>query len=110
KVVAGSAVERPSAPWRSGTWHMASKGQTSWHGFAEAIFDQAVRAGIICVRPAAIPISTTEHAAPALRPKYSLLDTDKLGRDFGIFLPCWRRGLSEALAACKEPACSRGSD
>ncbi|MCD7100425.1 dTDP-4-dehydrorhamnose reductase, partial [Stenotrophomonas sp. MMGLT7] len=31
----------------SGTWHLTARGQTSWHGFAEAIFAEAVAQGVL---------------------------------------------------------------
>lgn len=34
----------------SGTWHLTASGQTSWHGFAEAIFAEALAAGVSTLR------------------------------------------------------------
>lgn len=83
----------------SGTWHMAAAGEVSWHGFAEAIFHQALCAGLIDHLPDLQPIAAAGYPTPAKRPAYSRLDTGKLARDFGIVLPDWRQGLAQVIAA-----------
>lgn len=86
----------------SGTWHLVAAGETSWHGFAEAIMDEALAAGLLASRPRVMPITTGEYPTPARRPAYSVLDTTRLCRDFGIAAPDWRDGLHaviEELAA-----------
>lgn len=82
----------------SGTWHLTANGQTSWHGFAEAIFAEAVAAGKLARAPKVEAISTTEYPTPAKRPAYSHLDVSKLESDFGITLPDWRQGLKRVIA------------
>ncbi len=81
----------------SGTWHLTASGQTSWHGFAEAIFAGAVERGLLPRAPVVDAISTAEYPTPAARPAYSVLDTTRLQRDFDIVLPDWRDGLARAL-------------
>jgi dTDP-4-dehydrorhamnose reductase len=82
---------------RSGTWHVTPAGQTSWHGFAEAIFAGAVARGLLTRAPKVHAITTVDYPTPAARPCYSVLDTAKLQRDFGIGLPDWRDGLDRVL-------------
>lgn len=77
----------------SGTWHLTAAGETSWHGFAQAIMDEAQAAGLLARRPRVLPIATAEYPTPARRPAYSVLDTAKLQRDFAIAPPAWRDGL-----------------
>jgi len=81
----------------SGTWHLTASGQTSWHGFAEEIFRQALALGRISKIPALIPISAIEYPTPARRPAYSCLDTRTLERDFNLCLPDWRDGVAKVL-------------
>ncbi|GAA5005672.1 dTDP-4-dehydrorhamnose reductase [Pseudoluteimonas lycopersici] len=81
----------------SGTWHLTAGGQTSWHGFAEAILAGAVERGLLPHAPEVEAISTADYPTPAARPAYSVLDTTRLQRDFGIVLPDWREGLARAL-------------
>jgi len=79
-------------PW--GIYHMTNAGETSWHGFAEAILALDPPA----TPPRLIPIASREYPTPARRPLNSRLDNGKLARAFGICLPDWR----EALALCMD--------
>lgn len=83
----------------SGTWHLTANGETSWHGFAEAIFAEAVAAGKLARAPKVEPITTADYPTPAKRPAYSHLNVTKLERDFGIALPRWQDGLKQVIAA-----------
>lgn len=80
-----------------GTWHVVADGQTSWHGFAAAIVEDAVAAGLLARAPRVTPIATADFPTRARRPAYSRLDTGKLARDFGLRLPDWREGVRQVL-------------
>jgi dTDP-4-dehydrorhamnose reductase len=84
----------------SGTWHLTATGETSWHGFAEAIFTEAVAAGVLARAPTVEAITTAEYPTPARRPAYSHLDVAKLEKDFGVTLPRWQDGLKQVIADC----------
>ena len=84
----------------SGTWHLTAKGETSWHGFAEAIFADAVATGVLPRAPIVEAISTAEYPTPAKRPAYSHLDVAKLEQDFDVSLPSWQEGLKRVIADC----------
>jgi dTDP-4-dehydrorhamnose reductase len=72
-----------------GVYHVAADGDCTWAEFAEAIFEDA---GVDCrVRR----IATAEFAAPAPRPAYSVLRSEKPETPR---LPHWRDGLRETLA------------
>lgn len=81
----------------SGIWHLTATGETSWHGFAEAIFAGAVERGLIRRAPKVEAITTADYPTPARRPAYSRLDTNTLEHDFGIALPDWRAALDGVL-------------
>ena len=85
------------SPGRSGLWHLTPTGQTTWHGFAEAIVDRAHAIGQLTRKPRVIPITTAEFPTPAARPAYSVLDCTRLQHDFGIDLPGWHEGLDRTL-------------
>jgi dTDP-4-dehydrorhamnose reductase len=71
-----------------GTWHVAADGDCTWADFAEAIFEEA---GVSCsVRR----ITTAEFGAPAPRPAYSVLRSE---RPDAPRLPHWREGLRACL-------------
>lgn len=82
---------------RSGTWHLTAAGGTSWYGFAEEIFRQALEQGVLAKAPRVTAITTAEYPTPARRPAYSQLDTGTLVRDFDVTLPDWREGVARVL-------------
>lgn len=82
---------------RTGLWHLATTGKTSWHGFATAIFEGALARGLLAKAPRVVPIPTADYPTPAARPAYSVLDTSAVQRDFGIALPDWRAALDATL-------------
>ena len=98
--VTAHVVAAPDRP--VGTWHLTPHGRTSWHGFAEAIVDDAFARGLLDKKPRVVPITTAEFPTPAQRPAWSVLDTASLERDWGLSLPDWHAGLDgilDALAA-----------
>jgi len=82
----------------SGTWHLTASGQTSWHGFAEAIFAEALATGVLTKVPTVDAIPSSEYPTPAKRPAWSVLDNRKLQQEFGIVLPSWQDGLKRVMA------------
>lgn len=93
--VTARALQQPGA--LSGTWHLTATGETSWFGFAEAIFAEAVARGLLPRAPRVEAISTAEYPTPACRPAYSHLDVSRLQADFGIVLPTWQAGLAQVM-------------
>ena len=89
---AAGASDR-AAWWRenSGLYHLTSQGATTWHGFADALLDQAPK------KPVLVPIGSSEYPVPAARPANSRLSCAALMERFG-HLPHWR----EALALCQD--------
>jgi dTDP-4-dehydrorhamnose reductase len=79
-----------------GTYHFCNQGQTTWHGFAEAIF-KLVRERIPLVVERVIPITTDQYPTPARRPAYSVLDTSKFTRVFEFDPPPWENSLAVML-------------
>ena len=82
----------------NGLYHLAAAGETSWHGYAEAIFAEAQRAGLIDKTPVVHRIASANYPLPAPRPANSRLDCAKFRRDFDLALPDWRTGLADCLA------------
>lgn len=79
-----------------GLYHMTAGGETTWHGFALAIFEQAARRGL--KTPArVVTIPSTDYPTPAKRPMNSRLDCGKIARDFGVVLPEWKDGLARVM-------------
>lgn len=78
-----------------GIHHLVASGATTWHGFASAIFDQAVAAGVLARKPLVTPIGTSDFPTPAMRPAWSLLDNSGFQQHFGFSLPSWQQGLQK---------------
>ena len=87
-------------PDLAGLYHLTASGETSWHGYAQLVIEQARRAGqAIRVAPQAIEaIPTRDYPTPAQRPLNSRLDTRKLQETFGLSLPDWKPGVERAVA------------
>ena len=81
----------------AGTYHFTAAGETSWQGFANAIFEEAVAAGIELQTTQAEPIPTSEYPTAATRPAYSVLDTTKIRPCLSAPIPDWRDSLKKML-------------
>jgi len=76
-----------------GIYHFTDDGVASWYDFASAIVEEAEAAGIPLKCRAVEPIPTSDYPLPARRPAYSVLDTEKIKRVFGLSIPNWRASL-----------------
>ncbi|WP_199189550.1 dTDP-4-dehydrorhamnose reductase [Trinickia dabaoshanensis] len=85
---------------RSGVYHLTASGQTSWHGFAEAIFEVSA----LGTKPTVHAIPTSAYPTPAKRPSNSRLSNDKLARAFGLCPPDWREALNLCVSGGVSPA------
>lgn len=92
--VADIFVEAGNRQAISGVYHLTNRGQTTWAGFAEAIFAASSALGGPSAKVE--PIATHGYPTAARRPANSLLDGRKLRDVFGIELRDWR----EATNAC----------
>lgn len=94
--VAGVLARLRTTGWQPGyrgVFHAASAGYTTWHGFAEAIFDAAGGP-----HPRVLPIATGDYPTKAARPADGRLDCARLRDIFGVSLPPWQAGLGRVLA------------
>jgi dTDP-4-dehydrorhamnose reductase len=80
---------------RAGIYHLVAQGETTWHGFASAIFAGWLARGRSVAKLS--PIKSAERSAAARRPANSRLDCGKIERQFGIRLPRWERSLDACL-------------
>ena len=76
----------------AGTYHATNRGQTTWHGFTQAIFEE------LGADPARVlPITSDEYPVPAPRPSYSVL-SPRAWDEAGLPpLQDWRAALAEAF-------------
>jgi dTDP-4-dehydrorhamnose reductase len=84
------ALAREDAP--AGTYHCTNRGETTWHGFTQAIFEE------LGADPARVlPTDSASFARPAPRPAYSVL-SPRAWEAAGLpQMPQWRSALSEAF-------------
>ena len=97
-VLAQLTAASDGAEWwerHSGVYHLTADGATSWHGFAEAIFE----ASDLPRKPAVKAIPASAYPTPAKRPGNSRLSNDKLAQVFGVRAPDWREALRLCMAA-----------
>ena len=80
-----------------GVFHFTAAGETSWHGFACAILEEASRIGFDIKTDSVAPIPTAEYPTPATRPAYSVLNTDKIKPLLSAPVPKWRDSLKNML-------------
>ncbi|MFC5861913.1 dTDP-4-dehydrorhamnose reductase [Acidicapsa dinghuensis] len=78
-----------------GTYHLSCAGETSWCGFAKAIFAEFASRQ---AAPEVVPIPTEAFPTPAQRPRNSRLCCDKFAGKFGYRMPEWRDALHNISA------------
>jgi dTDP-4-dehydrorhamnose reductase len=95
-VLAQSIANDSSEWWRkhSGVYHLTASGETSWHGFAEAIFDLSN----LAKKPHVKAIAASSYPTPASRPSNSRLSNDKAAAAFGLRTPDWHDALRLCMA------------
>jgi dTDP-4-dehydrorhamnose reductase len=89
----------PAGAGKSGIYHVAAGGETTWHGYAQAVLQLAQDAGVaLKVAPERVEaIATSAYPTPARRPQNSRLDTGKVQAAFGVHLPHWQSGVTRML-------------
>jgi dTDP-4-dehydrorhamnose reductase len=99
--IARNLLGNPSAPQLRGIFHLTGSGETSWAGFAAAIFVFLAAKGL--PKPELTPIASNEYPTAARRPANSRLNCAKLARVYGIELPSWRDSLGICLERILSP-------
>ena len=72
-------------------YHYSNDGETSWYKFAKEIVEMK---RIDCN---VNPILSKDYPLPAKRPKYSLLNKDKISNEYDISIKNWRESLKVCL-------------
>jgi dTDP-4-dehydrorhamnose reductase len=81
---------------RGEIYNYSNEGVASWFDFAKAILDFS---GADC---RLLPVLTKDIEAAAARPHYSVLNKDRIKREFGLDIPYWRDSLKACLGKLKE--------
>ena len=96
--ILGAAAKIRETGWQPeyrGVFHATGADETTWYGFAKAIFAEAAKHGYAA--PELQPIATADWPTPTRRPPDSRLDCAKLGRVFGVALPAWQDSLPRVI-------------
>ena len=74
-----------------GIYNFSNEGVCSWYDFAQKIVERNN------IKIDLQPIPTTSYPTPAQRPKYSVLDKDKIKKVFGIEIKSWQQSLETVV-------------
>jgi len=79
-----------------GVYHYSNKGVVSWYDFAKEIFklsDSSITLN---------KIETKDYPTPAVRPKYSVLYTERISKLLDLKIPNWKESLKKAIIYLKD--------
>ncbi len=79
-----------AAKWVPGIFNYSNEGQTTWYGFAMAIKALTHSSSIVH------PVSTGQFPTAARRPRYSLLNKNRIRNEYSVSIPQW----NDSLAIC----------
>ncbi|MFM5878039.1 dTDP-4-dehydrorhamnose reductase [Aeromonas sanarellii] len=91
-------------PDKRGLYHLSCKGDTSWHGFASVLVQEAYRLGILAKPVPVNPISSASWFQAASRPLNSRLDCRLFSTTFNIALPSWQTQMMDWLIRLRAEA------
>jgi dTDP-4-dehydrorhamnose reductase len=80
-----------------GIYHFANAGDASWYQFACEIRALVVGKSAATLVPEIVPITSAEHNARAVRPRYSVLDSSALLRDLCLRARSWDAALRQVF-------------
>jgi dTDP-4-dehydrorhamnose reductase len=98
-LVRQAVTDRQRDRFTSEVLHLCAAGETSWHGFADLVFEgwrRRMGVDALALREL-VAISASEYPTPARRPMNSRLDCSRLRDAFRISLPDWRVGVELVL-------------
>ncbi|MBY0477783.1 MAG: dTDP-4-dehydrorhamnose reductase [Chitinophagaceae bacterium] len=80
-----------SGKWERGIYHYSNEGKISWYEFALAIKEMSGSKTVVH------PILTSAYPTLARRPKFSLLNKDKIKTVFQLQVPAWKDSLQKCM-------------
>jgi dTDP-4-dehydrorhamnose reductase len=81
-----------------GLYHAAASGETTWHGYASFVLEQAKTLNYTITANEIKAVASTAFPTPAKRPANSRLNCSKLSTTFGLQCPPWQAGVARMLA------------
>ena len=101
RLTAGLLADLDRLRSATGVYHATASGETTWCGFARAIFAERAAKAAGSRTPRVLPIPSSEYPTPARRPANSVLSCEKLAAALGARIGDWREGLAEAMSALR---------
>ncbi|MBL4865047.1 MAG: dTDP-4-dehydrorhamnose reductase [Pseudomonadales bacterium] len=96
--IANDYNEGKPIPW--GTYHYCGAEPTTWHGFAQTIFEEATQQGVLKRRPTVNALTTAEYPTAATRPANSVMNCEGFIAAFpSIGVASWKVGLRKVVAS-----------
>jgi len=95
-VVLQQALDNRSDAELQGIFHYCDNSVTSWYEFARLIFERATELKLLTQMPKLRSIRSADYPQVAGRPAYSVLDTRRICKKFGLQPP----SLEESLKSC----------
>jgi len=81
----------------SGIFHWTDLGVASWYDFAVAIQEEALARGLLRQSVPIVPIATAAYPTPAVRPQFSVLNTESTRALVPTPAHYWRQNLRKML-------------
>ncbi|OBT09122.1 dTDP-4-dehydrorhamnose reductase [Shewanella sp. UCD-FRSSP16_17] len=89
------AIEKGKSDW--GIFHYCGDTAMSWYELTENILDEAVIQQKITSKPDVFAITSDEYSTEAIRPKYSVMNCQKIHDIWGIVTPEWKDSLKRLV-------------
>jgi dTDP-4-dehydrorhamnose reductase len=83
-----------------GIYHYTNIGNITWYKFAQEIYSQGKKIGLLKNNCTVTPCTSAEFQARVKRPAYSVLDKGKIQQAFNITIPQWNDSLGRYLEIC----------
>lgn len=96
------AIQTAQQPIEWGIYHFTGDNETTWHGFAQQIFDSALVNSSLTNKPTLQGITSEQYPTPAKRPLNSTLNCNKIKRALNIEQSNWLFGLNHVLKTWKQ--------
>lgn len=91
-----------NGPEKSGLYHLAASGETTWCDYAKHVLNVAKKQGCELQVETVNGITTYQYPTPAKRPLNSRLNCSKLEKNFALSMPGWKLGVDRVLAEVLE--------
>jgi dTDP-4-dehydrorhamnose reductase len=83
----------------SGVYHLVASGETTWHGYARYVVEQAkaMKPELDWKVAEIEPVPTNAFPTAVMRPRNSRLCTNAIQQNFGLVMPPWQQGVDRLL-------------